>query len=105
MLNDKQKAIALEAIKDYCNGDYMDDYSGRGMYGDTCPSLVYGSQKEAINDMLNLLMLDDPGDENYEERQAIYEVLTRHEMDSMGRGVVLYFPALKVKKEESNVDS
>ena len=105
MLTDEQKAIAKSAIQDYCNGDYRGDYSGRGMYGSTCPAVVYNSQKEAVNDMLNLLILDDPGEENYEERQAIYEVLVRHEMDSMGRGVVLYFPVLKVKKGENDGDS
>ena len=103
MLTDEQKTIAKTAIQDYCGGDYRDDYSGRGMYGDTCPAVVYESQRDAINDMIEMMSLDDldPMPCEIETHFALKGAFKSHKMDSMGRGVVLYFPALKAKKGEN----
>jgi hypothetical protein len=81
----KANAQQITAIKDAAEqvgGRYHDDYSGRGMYGATCVSIYTDSLGDA--------------------HDAVAKAgITGARMDSMGRGAVVYWPALSVAPTES----
>ena len=69
-------------LQDFLNGAHQ-KYSGRGMYGKQCPGFVYGSYKDATNDLI-----DAAADIDAETRAKLKD----SRFDDMGRGVILYFP-------------
>jgi NADH/NAD ratio-sensing transcriptional regulator Rex len=74
------------------------DYSGRGMYGRTC----VGFDLDSTSDVLRLGgVLSEILDE-----QAYQEFVDRMATDSMGRGIIVYFPGIKSDKpgEDSDED-
>ncbi|TXH53642.1 MAG: hypothetical protein E6Q97_12815 [Desulfurellales bacterium] len=66
--------------------DVRTDYSGRGMYGETCLGLVT-SQPMAILGWRFALVLDELGLDPY-------EVLVKARTDSMGYDTITYFPGV-----------
>ena len=72
-------------------GKARNNYSGRGMFGDTCLGFVYDSEREAILDMLAVSTY-----KNLEiDRKYFGLLFQNYQIDSMGFGVILYFHILK----------
>lgn len=68
-------------------------YSGRGMYGKSCPAIV-------IDDMTDLLRLGVELGVNGLNETGLPGTST----DSMGRDIVVYWPSVKVEVEEGDED-
>lgn len=77
---EKQRRF-YEIMQDAEDGDRIrvcDDYSGRGMYGKTCPAVVAPSQREVF-----AILADEwEGDRG--------DIIRACSVDSMGLGVVVY---------------
>ena len=88
MMN-KQKEKVLDIIKEFCEDndlEYVDDYSGRCMYGRTCIGIV---GDDMLTELVNLCdRLHD------EEINSAYDSLGCVYMDNMGRQSIIYFPNL-----------
>ena len=69
----------------------VDRYSGRGMYGDECPSFTTEDPIAAIAQLV--ADLDDA-----RERQDLAEAFKGACSDSMGHDAVVYFPSLTFPK-------
>ena len=83
----------LDEINADFSCDVLTDYSGRGMYGNTCVAVVVDREAELCILAADLMCAMDPGD----EREAVRKVLARTETDSMGRRMVAYWPALRTE--------
>lgn len=79
-MNNKIEKIHEAAQK--CGGEVWDNYSGRGMYGATC----YGIDCDSEADLL----------------MAIGAVgLPKPKLDSMGLGIIAYWPAIKQEMQNT----
>ena len=65
-----------------------DDYSGRGMFGDTCFGFTCVSEKEAIGFFVALA-------EN--EPELAKDLIRKLKTDSMGYGMIYYFPGYQLE--------
>jgi hypothetical protein len=81
-----------EDLKDCLSGDYR-EYSGRSMYGKSCPGFEYESENAAIVDMMSAIADED----DHDDRETMRSVLSKYQIDSLGLGVILYFPKLAIK--------
>lgn len=80
----------LEIIEEAGFEDVRDDYSGRGMYGATCPAFVVAGGEELAAGA-RLLDLAKPG-----ERTQLLKILKHVCSDHMGKSdMILYFPQFK----------
>lgn len=80
-----------EIIREYCEENDLElreDYSGRGMYGETCWGIVYEYESDyaIVCELTELLCSVGIRD--------VSHVLGRIETDSMGRGRILYFKSI-----------
>ena len=81
-----------------------DDYSGRGMYGDTCIAVTLDRDENqtsvqlVIDVMLDILDQADTLDEAYDSAASMGQLFSSYEEDSMGCDSVLYFPRRKTNK-------
>lgn len=80
-LNKKQLEILQEIVED-CGGRCEDDYSGRGMLGQTCVAIVYDDTAQ-IADICE--MLNEQG-----QKKLSIDIALRWKTDSMGKGFVRY---------------
>lgn len=87
LLTDKQ-FDHIETCFYNADGEDIMSYSGRGMYGDQCLGLTF----ESLSDAFNFCLLAG----GYE---GLTEALSSPSHDSMGRGVVIYFPKIQVPSE------
>lgn len=79
-------------------GEVRTDYSGRSMYGDTCPAIVFDWTSVNLAE-LGVAILeefvywaeDDEKDEAIEKAKSMAKMART---DSMGFGTVVYFPDL-----------
>jgi len=77
---------AAEIIANHSNdAHYDDDYSGRGMYGETTSSVVFNRESNFYEAMAHIML---NGDED--ERTAVAKALFSLKMDNMGLGIVIY---------------
>lgn len=83
----QQVETALESV----SAEFR-DYSGRGMYGDRCPSFDVEDEAEAFSVFVRLAVED--------EEMAAYLARTAR-TDSMGRGMVVYWPSITYEKTEA----
>jgi hypothetical protein len=81
-----------EDLRDYLSGDYR-EYSGRYMYGKSCPGFEYESENAAIVDIMSAIADED----DHDDREWLLLALKKYQIDSLGLGVILYFPRLSVK--------
>lgn len=88
------KAADLANLYDY---SIRDDYCGRGMYGSTCAGIDLDSGQDAFRFLMALSALtverefnDDP--DGVDPSSVAMELAERVTTDSMGRGVIVYFP-------------
>jgi hypothetical protein len=93
------RTFPLDTIEQCLNGDgeaRADGYSGRGMYGKTCAAVTFDSLPEAFQFFARLgeytagVEMDE---DTYEDPSLIMqELVGSAQTDSMGRGIVVYFP-------------
>lgn len=101
MKKEDRARLLIEAIE--AVGETPMSYSGRAMYGDRCVAVVpkmYESEASFI-----LAVVADSFD--VEEFGDILTALKGSRIDSMGRGIVIYWPTApwpKDRKEEGNED-
>jgi hypothetical protein len=85
------------------NADLMDgeevhireSYSGRGMYGKTCFGIVADRDGDAIKFAISLGLILAADDDEWGEVHAM-DLGDAAETDSMGRGMILYFPGYQL---------
>lgn len=78
-----------DAIRD-AGGDFYERYSGRGMYGDECPGI------EADNEAALLTVFVEIASEDLELARTLAKSAR---FDSMGRGMICYWPHITYPKE------
>lgn len=76
----KNEAIeALRDIADDTGGDFREDYSGRGMYGEECVGIVTDTPMHVIE-------------------EAAEKGIRGAKQDSMGKRTIVYWPSLKIQE-------
>lgn len=74
------------------------DYSGRGMYGKTCPSITVDSVNDLFQFMVAAGLLAEEEHVGYDVFNAMW--LAAHACtDSMGLGTVVYWPDLVLTED------
>lgn len=84
----------IEVIKAFCEDndlEYVNDYSGRFMYGRSCVGFVGDDVLTSLVALCDAL--------HAEEIDSALDVLGMVAMDSMGRQNILYFPNIREDKE------
>ena len=92
----ENRTFPLDEIEEAMNGGAEarpDGYSGRGMYGRTCASITFDTDTDAYQFFARLgentaSICDDDFDPSLRMQELVGCALT----DSMGRGIVVYFP-------------
>ena len=67
------------------------DYSGRGMYGKVCPGFQCASVREAFAGVAAMIA----DEEDPDTRDELASIVSRCQVDEMGRGIIVYFPQFK----------
>jgi hypothetical protein len=87
---------ALDGLVD--DGDVRTDgYSGKGMYGNTCAGITFDSVTQSFRFFTELgriaVAYESDDDEALEQAAgAVLDLVDAATTDSMGRGVIVYFP-------------
>lgn len=99
------KTIERKLVKDALNnaniregedGDasIREEYSGRGMYNRTCFGVTFNRESDSYKFLVSLaLILAKEG----EDDQAPYVLAAAATTDSMGTGMILYFPGFTLE--------
>lgn len=77
---------------------YLPRYSGRGMYGRSCPALVGDSIQELYVALVNSIEMNK--DEDVFVSEILYDLQPK--FDSMGTGYVMYFPGVIAEEVEDD---
>jgi len=94
-MSDTMNDAALEILAQ-CDG-YYPQYSGRYMYGDTCPGLV-------VKTLGDLIRLDLVGKVNARNdltdgaKRVLVGIFASPKTDDMGKDKIVYWPALESEK-------
>lgn len=91
-MDDELENLLIQATEDACIGTVR-SYSGRGMYGKTCVGLEVNTAGEAM-EIAAWAVLNADGDS-----RDVARMLGRAREDSMGRGVILYWPTVPPSPE------
>lgn len=86
------RTLALADYAAYYDVEYRNNYSGRGMYGRTCPALV-GSMFDIAKVIAAMAVEDDLA-------EAAEWLEQTKRIDSMGLGYVAYWPAAEPLSDE-----
>lgn len=79
--------------------DWRDDYSGRFMFGQTCPAIVIKSQAQYAKFVMALVHEAV----NYNlDPEVVEDFLAAERRDDMGLDTVIYFPDWKLHLELPN---
>ena len=90
-LSDNQKKALVAYLPQVMNGKAK--HYSRGMYGELCLAFTYDSEREAILDMIVVATY-----KNLDiDRKYFGLLFQNYQLDSLGDGVVLYFPDLKIE--------
>lgn len=71
-----------------------DDYSGRGMYGETCFGIVVGGVNQAARFLVELAMSDE------DATDLAGDLADAMRSDSMGYDQIYYFPGYRLSDPE-----
>lgn len=83
---------AFTTAVDAAGVEHYEDYSGRGMYGDTCPGVTFSSSGDLADFYIELADITD---------SDTAKSLARSErQDSMGLNGIAYWPGLKLTDED-----
>lgn len=96
-LTTEQLEILTDAIDR--TGVELRPYSGRGMYGDSCVGIVPNTDTARYFMHLAQILI-----ENGEEETLDLLMRSPSREDSLGKGVIIYFPTLLVEDEEEDED-
>lgn len=98
-------AKAIEEICDTMGWTYVPDYSGRCMYGRKCVGVEPedgGAASTAVDITLELveMLRDDPDryDFDFDDLSELSSAMS----DSMGMGVIVYFPSIQDDEVDDN---
>lgn len=80
-------------------GYEVSSYSGRGMYGKTCLGINVDSSD--ILGKLGKIMADLVRDTPEEFREGVAAGLRRVKTDSMGKGMIVYFPDVEFQDQDN----
>jgi hypothetical protein len=83
-----------QKIKDFCDEhslEYMPNYSGRGMYGDTCIGIVTSGTEFGLGFHLAMHLKDDP--------ELIEVFKDGGWTDNMGYNMIVYFRGVHAPQE------
>ena len=82
----------LEGFCDEYEGDvtFYPDYSGRCMYGSTCPGITVNDDTQPFE--LALALAGHIGEAEDMTPYELHEALGESRVDSMGLGYIIYFP-------------
>lgn len=75
----------------------VSSYSGRGMYGKKCLGISCGNERFFIADLFMWC-------QNMEEVRACADEITGMKSDSLGRGHIVYFPAIEYVSDDQESD-
>jgi len=91
-LSNSQIAELIAYLPQIMEGEARYDYSSKVTWsGDGCLSFIYDTEREAILDMLAVSTY-----KNLDIDRKYFGLLFQtYQIDSMGTGVILYFPVLK----------
>ena len=80
----------------------VEDYSGRGMYGETCLGMIY-TTPDAVALVQLGWALRDVEEESAEELGAVIlrEMMTSARTDSMGLDSIVYFPNITIRQDDT----
>lgn len=91
--------ITGESVRDILDkiGYEVFDYSGRYMYGDKCPAIK--SEDNVAKLLSNIInsVLDEEFDDD--EKDILREMFDNVRTDSLGLGIVIYFPKFIYQEE------
>lgn len=93
-MTSKQVAKFIAALEDAGSEEVRTNYSGRGMFGATCVGVEVASQKDATELIVDVLIEARSDD----DREAFGSILKRGVFDSMGLGLIFYFPGVTVEE-------
>jgi hypothetical protein len=92
-------ALITEALDGMVDDDSVrtDGYSGKGMYGNTCAGITFDSVSQSFRFFTELgriaVAYEADDDEALEAAAgAVLDLVDAAATDSMGRGVIVYFP-------------
>jgi len=92
------KPFIKEFLQDFAEAyeySFYPDYSGRGMFGQTCIGFVTDSDNPAkLMSKLFFFALDVLDKGEFEDFREVFEDISVSS-DSMGRGTIVYFPGLE----------
>lgn len=106
-------SVLRKVVSNQDDISYRSDYSGRGMYGKRCIGL--DGDRNAINALLaevgkalleHVFDARDDEDKVYDahiEAQDVMDALFSYRQDSMGLGIIVYWPDNKDIDENGNV--
>jgi len=72
------------------------DYSGRGMYGGTCFGVDFDRESDSYKFLVSLALVMAEDDEEWGDQHAM-DLAEQAVTDSMGRGMIVYFPGVKLE--------
>ena len=80
----------------------VEDYSGRGMYGETCLGMIY-TTPDAVALVQLGWALRDVEEEWAEEKGVVIlrEMMTSARTDSMGLDSIVYFPNITIRQDDT----
>jgi|WetSurMetagenome_2_1015567.scaffolds.fasta_scaffold130486_2 hypothetical protein len=103
-----------EILQDVCfnNGGSVDNYSGRGMFGKGCLSISvrYGSEFDVISHIIDYVsenintICQQLGYTTQDIWTAVANMIRDTRTDSLGKGIVVYWPDLSYHKNEEDED-
>lgn len=93
------RAMVEDAAYD-AGGEFRTDYSGRGMFGDTCVAIVceFNSKHEIASVIARQQCEEEFGYDEFDEDDfddALEDVKERISSDSLGRSIIYYFRGVK----------
>ena len=84
-MTENQAQFIYDALTYAGHDTYVTSYSGRGMYGKETPAVVTYCE---IGEVISILMVAS-AEATEEEKDMIFS-MPRFNIDSMGRGIVIY---------------
>lgn len=81
----KDQERFVEALRDF---EIRMDYSGRGMYGKTCPGVVVEDVREVYAEIADFNLDRPPRD----DEPTAGDLIRKCREDTMGRDVIVYLP-------------
>ena len=86
----------IEILQDFANNNnisFVEEYSGRGMYGETCIGFSGNIDLFTLGFNLAQYLLDVDEDSDFLLSELFCE---GSESDSLGRGTIVYFPNISI---------